>query len=350
MKKLLLVLALLALCVPADALLAQTEISARGASIRIGGRLHAQFQSSSVEDTEADFFFRRARLIADVSVTDFWSGRVQADFAGGGASLQDAYVRMNFADNFRVSMGQFKRAFDLFELASSTELSIIERDGRVAGVSTCAGVGRVCSYGRFISSLALGGRDQGVRVETGIGPVSVLASVTNGTGANASDENDQKSLSGRVTFQATDDIALSAQFARHDFVNGLEDEYANGWGLDAEYGGFREGLHVQAAVAGGDNWRILDAEGDPSTFLAWQAVGAYYLPLASERFTAWEPLFRISSGDPNTDVDDDAGLVFTPGAMLYIQGRNKIGFNVDFWSPETGDSEWSLKVQSFLYF
>jgi hypothetical protein len=350
MNRVLLVLALLVAFIPADALQAQAEISARGATLRMGGRLHAQFQSSSVEDTEADFFFRRARLIADVTVTDFWSGRVQADFAGGGASLQDAYVRMNFADNFRVSMGQFKRAFDLFELSSSTELSIIERDGRVAGVSACTGVGRVCSYGRFISRLALGGRDQGVRVETGFGQFSFLGTITNGAGANSSDENDQKSLSGRLTFQATDDIAVSAQFARHDFVNGLEDDYANAWAVDGEYGGFRDGLHVQAALTGGDNWRILDGDGDPSTFMAWQAVGSWYLPLSTERFVAWEPLFRISSGDPNTDVDDDAGLIFTPGVMLYVQGRNKVGFNVDFWSPETGDSEWSLKFQSFLYF
>src|SRR5210317_1087040 len=117
MKRVVFVLALLAVLVPGDALLAQTEISARGADIRIGGRLHRPFQMSSVDDTDSDFCFRRSRIIADVTVNDFWSARVQTDFAGGSASLQDAYIRMNFSDNFRVSMGQFKRAFDLFELS-----------------------------------------------------------------------------------------------------------------------------------------------------------------------------------------------------------------------------------------
>jgi hypothetical protein len=36
--------------------------------------------------------------------------------------------------------------------------------------------------------------------------------------------------------------------------------------------------------------------------------------------------------------------------MFYVSGRTKIGVNMDFWSPQTGKSEHSLKVQSFLYF
>lgn len=350
MKKAILALAVAALWLPVEALHAQNEISARGASIRIGGRLHSQFQTSSEENADADFFFRRARLIADVTVTDFWGGRVQVDFAGGGAALQDAYVRMNFSESFTVDMGQFKRAFDLFELSSSTDLSIIERDGRIAGVNSCAGVGRVCTYGRFISALELGGRDQGLRFTVSGDRVSFLGSITNGTGANTSDENDQKSLSGRVTFSATDKLDISGQLALHDYTVAGEDEYANGWSLDAQYGAFRDGLLVQAALVGGDNWTILDLGGDAAGFLAWQAVGSWYLPLDGERLTAWEPLLRIGSGDPDTDVDDNGGFLFSPGAMVYIQGRNKVGFNLDYYSPQTGDSEWGLKIQSFLYF
>ena len=88
-----------------------------------------------------DFFFRRVRLLLDVTVGDFLSARLQPDFAGGKTQLQDAYLRLTFADDFQVSMGQFKRAFDLFELSSSTDLSLIERDGRIEGVGNCAGVG-----------------------------------------------------------------------------------------------------------------------------------------------------------------------------------------------------------------
>ena len=63
-----------------------------------------------------------------------------------------------------------------------------------------------------------------------------------------------------------------------------------------------------------------------------------------------EPLARISWGDPDLDTDDDSGLLVTPGFMVYIMGRSKIGANFDIYSPATGDKEFSFKIQSFLYF
>ena len=83
------------------------------------------------------------RLLLDVTVGDFLSARLQPGFVGGKTELKDVYLRLNFADDFQVSMGQFKRAFDLFELSSSTDLSVIERDGRIEGVSGCTVKSRV---------------------------------------------------------------------------------------------------------------------------------------------------------------------------------------------------------------
>lgn len=351
MKRSLLVLAVLLAFIPAEAAMAQTEITARGASIRVGGRLHAQYQSSSAEGSEADFFIRRARLTLDVTVNDFLSARLMPDFSGGTAELQDAYFRLTFADQFRVSMGQFKRPFDLFELSSSTDMGVIERDGRVDGVDSCSGVGKVCSYGRFSSSLGLGGRDQGILAEVTLDRLSFSAAMTNGTGINTSDDNNDKTYIGRATFSATDKVTVGGALAAKDYVDGDSNEYANIWSLDAQYGGYRGGLLLQGAVLGGDNWKNPDADtGDATTFLAWQAMGSYYFPVSGQRFVGWEPVLRVSAGDPDTALDDDGGLVFTPGLMLYVQGRNRIGVNVDYYTPQTGDAEWSLKIQSFLYF
>ncbi len=67
-------------------------------------------------------------------------------------------------------------------------------------------------------------------------------------------------------------------------------------------------------------------------------------------FVAVEPLARVSWADPDADADDDAGLLLTPGLLAYVGGRNKIGANVDVYSPQGGETEWSLKVQTFLHF
>ena len=341
----------LAVLLSSEGLIAQNTISARAASIRFGGRLHTQYATSSVGSDDSGFFFRRARLTADITVNDFLDGRVQPEFAGGSAELKDAYVRLNFSPGFQLSMGQFKRAFDLFELSSSTDLSLIERDGRVGGVGGCAGVGGLCSYSRFTEKLGFADRDTGLRATGAAGAVEYEVSVTNGEGANENDANDSKSLSGRVSVEVADGLTVSGQMALHDYV-AEDDDGATGsaWGMDLQYGGWRDGLLVQASVVGGDNWKNLDAEGTASTFMTFQGVASYYAPLEGGRFVGVEPLVRLSYGDPDTNVADDGGLVFTPGVMVYVMGKNKLGFNLDVWSPQAGDTEYSLKFQSFLYF
>jgi phosphate-selective porin O/P len=331
---------------------AQMEISSRSASIRFGGRAHAQYTASSLGGAHNDFFFRRVRLIADVTVNDFVSARIQPDFSGGKTALQDTYVRLNFSSAFRLSMGQFKRTFDLFELSSSTDLSLIERDGRVEGFDACAGVGSICSYSRLTEKLGYAGRDQGLKIDGSSGSVSYQASVTNGTGVNVSDENDAKSFSGRLSVAASDGVTLSGNFAAHDYVDSAdENELALAWAADVQVGGWRDGALLQVAVSGGDNWKSRDAQDDPATFMAAQVVASYFHEMTGNgRISGVEPLLRVSLGDPDTALDDDGGTVVTPGLMIYVGGKNKIGANLDIYSPQGGLTEFSFKVQTFLYF
>lgn len=330
---------------------AQNTISSRAAPLRIGGRLHTQYQGSSVDGAVNDFFIRRARLVADATFNDFVDGRVQTDFAEGGATLLDGYVRLSFDEGFRLSMGQFKRSFDIFELDSSTDLSIFERDGRIPGLSACAGVGGACSFSRLTEALGFAGRDAGLKIDGTSGTFTYQATITNGTGVGTRDENDGKSLAGRAGVAASEDLTVSANLSVHDYVGpGADTERAVAWGADIRYGTWRDGLLVQAAVVGGDNWAALDPSDDPRDFLAFQAIGSLYRPLDGDRVTAIEPLVRVSVADPAGDVDDDGGTLITPGLMLYFMGKNRIGANLDYYVPQTGSSEFVFRTGVFLYF
>ena len=345
-----LLIAVAALVAAGDAA-AQNTVSGRGATLRIGGRLHTQYAASSVETYADHFFFRRARIEADITVNDFFSARLQPEFGGFEAELRDAYVRLDFSPAFQVTMGQFKRPFDLFELSSSVDLSLIERDGRVGGVNTCSGVGGICSYSRLTEKLGFADRDIGVRVSGARGKVRWNVAMTNGAGQNVADENDAKSFSGRFGVTVAERLTLSANAALHDWVGPDEEgRHAGAWGADVQYGTWRDGLLVQASLVAGENWKKLDGAGEPRNFSAFQAAASYYAPLKSPRFAGVEPLLRLSWGDPDTGVASDGGVVVTPGFMLYVAGRSKIGFNVDVWSPQAGDSEHSIKIQSYLYF
>lgn len=337
----------------AAGLSAQATISARAATIRIGGRLHTQYYSSSVDAFPDHFLFRRARIIADITVSDFFDARIQPDFAGASTELKDAYVRFKFAPSFELTMGQFKRAFDLFELSSSTDLSIIERDGRVGVLNECKGVLSNCSYSRLTEKLQFSDRDTGFRAAGTGGRLSYEVSLTNGTGTALIDVNKAKSVSGRLSVDVAEGLTVSGQYARHDYVTSGDretTEYADAWGADLQYGTWRDGLLFQAAVVSGDNWRNRDDNGVPSGFTAFQAVASYYHAMESARWAGLEPLFRLSYADPDTDAASDGGLVLTPGLMLYVLGKNKVGFNVDVWKPQSGDTQYSFKLQSFLYF
>ncbi len=332
----------------------QVEIHSKAMEITLTGRLHAQFNSTSVAgEPSSEYLVRRARLTAEIKVNDFVSGKIQPDFGEGEISLKDAYVRLNFSPTFRATIGQFKRPFDVFELTSSTQILVIERAGGVRGVSACAGPGGVCSFSRFTEKLQFADRDIGIKVDgrDPSGRFSYAASATNGTGANTADENGTKSYTGRVQVTAASDVKVAANVGVHDYFDPARgDEYAVAFGGDVEIGNYSEGLHAKAGVVAGDNWQNLLASG-PSNFFTAQGIVTYKVSVAENPFASYvEPVGRVSWGDPDTDLSDDDGWLFTPGVVVYFTGRNKLAVNVDIWTPATGDTEISLKVQSYLHF
>lgn len=339
---------------------AQIEVTARSSSLRLGGRLHFQVASSSAEDrTTPEFFVRRARLIADISVTDFLDGRLQPSFVIGSVQLEDAYFRLKFHRAFQLYFGQFKQAFDIFESTSSTELNVVERSGDIPGISVCPGVSGICSYGRFAARLQYGGRDTGIRADGRFGGDrwAYAVTVTNGEGIfENSDPNGRKSTSARLTFRPIGPLALSASVNIHDYAVDRGDEEVNhsttAWNADLQWGDFRDGLVVQVGFMGGGNWKVLDEFDDPATFFTTQAIASYYHALPEGgRLAGIEPALRLSYGDPDTENgDDNAGFLITPGFNLYVFGRNRINTNLDIWAPSEGDSEWSLRMMTYLYF
>lgn len=147
-------------------------------------------------------------------------------------------------------------------------------------------------------------------------------------------------------------VRVAVNTSIHDYIApGDDTDYGVAFGGDIEFGSWQDGLHLQAGFVTGDNWLSLDLSGDPATFRTAQVIGSYYIPLDDdERFVGIEPVGRISWGDPDSDGVADGGLLMTLGIMFYVLGRSKVGANLDIYSPQTGDTEMSLKLQTYLYF
>ena len=339
-------------------LFAQLTVNPRAAVLTVGGRIHVQYSRSSADggdgevDAVDDVFIRRARVNLDIKVGDVFEARVAPDFGGGSAkvALADVYARLNLARGFRVSAGQFKRAFSIFELSSSTDLPIIERDARIEGVSGCPGVGSVCTFSRLSERLQFDDRDLGLRAEGDVGArVRYAATLTNGEGKNAPDVNDTKSASGRVVVALADAFRVAAFGGVHDYLGpDSTTHHARAVGADVEVGTWRKGFHLVAGVVAGDNWLV----GTNAEFSSAQALASVYIPLRpGGAFEAVEPVLR--AGWTTTDSAEGAdyrAVVFTPGVSLYIEGKNWVGLNLDWYDTNGTGSNWSLKTQAFVYF
>jgi hypothetical protein len=355
------ILATAAVCVTAlvsaPAAQAQVEITSKAMKINLGGRLHMQWNHTSAGDADvaSTFFVRRARVTAEIEVSDFIEGKIQPEYGEGTVGLRDAYIDLIFDPAFRIRAGQFKRPFDRFELVSSTQILVIERAGGVRGAPGCSGVGNVCSFSRFTEKLNYSDRDLGVAIGGRVSQLVWSAAVTNGEGPNDDvDENGTKSYTGRLEYRGSG-LVVGAHVGAHDYPNDSTgtDEYGVAFGADVDWGGYEQpGPHVKAGFVYGDNWKNLtNAAGDPSKFASAQGIVTYMFPIRESRFMyGIEPVARVSWGDPDTDVGGDHGWLFTPGVVLYLKGRNKFAVNMDVYSPATGDTEYSVKAQMYLHF
>jgi hypothetical protein len=288
-----------------------------------------------------------------VKINDFISGKIQPEYGEGVVALRDAYLDLTFDRAFRARIGQFKRPFDRFELVSSTRILVIERVGGVRGSTDCAGVDGVCSLSRFTEKLSYSDRDLGFELLGNVGRFLWSAALTNGRGPNSRiDENGTKSYSGRLEYQH-DGLVIGGHVGVHDYPNDSTgtDKYAAAWGADVDWGRYEQpGPHLTAGFVYGDNWKNLTTP-DPTTFVSAQAITTYMFPVRDNSFVyGIEPVFRASWGDPDTDVAGDDGWLFTPGIVAYFADRNKLALNVDVWSPATGSTVWSTKVQAYLLF
>jgi hypothetical protein len=338
----------------------EISIAGRAAKITIGGRFNAQYAVSSVDNTAAPFFIRRARIQVDFQAGDFVYGRIEPDFGRGTAVIADGFVRLNFDPAFQLYFGQFKRAFSGFELASSTDLPLIEREATIAGIDDCAGVHGVCSFSRLAEQLQFDNRDLGLRAEGTLGSkVVYVASLTGGEGQNVADVNSGKSPSAKIGFKVTPKLTISALAAAHDFrpVSTIDStEYAPAYGGEVEWGTWRSGLHVMGVVVHGENWKIRPATGATGPFAAkdfttGQGMISFFHPIGKPHISGIEPLVRVSWADPNTTTADDGATIVTPGVGLYFIGKNWIEANLDLYSPEgTRPSARSFKVQVFLFY
>lgn len=321
--------ALLLLCEPAPAQ-EGSDPAPIAPSIEVGGRIQAQFNTTSVDgEAPTEFLLRRARLGADVRVNEMISAEIEADFSGSTARLANAYGAIDFSPAARLLLGRAKRPFDVISLTSSTVTPTIEREVRIRGVE---GV----ELSALLDQLGFSGRDLGVQV-TGAprgAPLglSYALALTNGPLYGALGDRFTGQLTARLGIEPISRVRVGAAWTRRHFAATELPETAIAWGdafvLDLLVGSPdpAPGLFLAAQAATGDAGPLA-----ADSFHGAQLWSGYRFA-GSGTITFLEPAINLS----HASLDGDAGglrggTLVAGGVNLYFGGRNRLMLGYDLW-------------------
>lgn len=352
--------------------LAAQTVTNGDVSVRITGRIQAQYSTTSVGSEDLGdaggsvpsgmFETRRVRLVADITIREWITGMIEPDFAGGSVQLRHGFVNFAFTDAFQLKVGQFKKPFSGIQLESSLTIPSIERGMRIRGLGEAlsaadqaAGAPVLTPFGgrpllgeeqSLLDALGYQGYDLGAQVHGGSGAWGWAVGLFNGGGANRAEENDAKSAAARVSWEADAvPLKLAAGVGYQERLQPTRDGTA--FELDAEWGGFRRpGVRLLGELVTGGTVAADDR------FLGIQGMASWFYPIASSRVEGIEPVGRVSFGNPRADVEGDAGVLLTPGINVYFFGRNRLQLNWDVYVPE-GDrfeTTHALRAQAQLHF
>ncbi|MDH3733529.1 MAG: OprO/OprP family phosphate-selective porin [Gemmatimonadota bacterium] len=363
---------------------AQVHVESSAAKIDFGGRVQVQAGTSSCSDYAldgdpdsaceedvpfADTFIRRVRLAIDIDFNEWISAKIQPEFGKiNGFRLADAYGRLNLqpeADNTgaQITLGHFKRPFDIFALTSSTEFLTVERAVLARGLPSA-------SYGAITALNRWGDRDVGVMIDGGTtgDRFHYWAGVFNGGLDFENADDGGKQFVGRAQVRVRDGdlplkVGVAGSLNQQPFTDDneeLQTKAYEGWELFAELGDFGDpGIHVQAALIGGKNSLQNEMGDDPdlvagdefADLITWQAIGGWRFDTDNFWVEGVQPVFRITMADPNKSIEKSTVWGFTPGVQVFFDGRNKIMLNWDFISfADDRRSENSFKIRYQFHF
>ena len=367
------------------------SLAAQAPNIAVQGRIQLQYRNSSGDSSgnynpttgvNNIFEIRRLRIQTNVRFGDNINLVIQPSFEMGALRMRDAFLRVGLTRNLFLVAGQEKSPFQRYELTSSNNLLSIERGVRVLRLGNREGLNDILTQNGYTS------HDLGAFFEAESNDHRFFAKVgvQGGSRESSADVNNAKSFFGRVTATALQNkdnqpaLQLGASVGSRDRAvcsncptgpaPTTPTYYSDSslrtkaFGLDAEWGGFRPGLHVIADFATGDNVPIAlritsgrntgnvrnSADSNIVTFMGVSVIAAYrVLTKGSDTrlIKIIEPTVRFDYADPNTSASNDQGILITPVLNLYFANSVQLRAGVDFYmyKDATGASKSAREIK-----
>ena len=327
------------------------RITSDAVEVDIGGRLHTQFNTTSIDsEPGSELIIRRARIELGVKLNDVVSGAIHPEFGLNRVTLKDAYLRLDFSPALGVLAGKAYKPFSRIEQTSSTRILTVERGAAIRGMDA------LDEY-EIVHGLGYSDRDVGIQVmgqPRGF-PLGAAyqAGVFQGPLHGRVGDHASYQYAAQVTIEPLEPLTLGAAWSSRDFARELDDdagfdvERGHAFELSAELGTFAPGPHLIGEITFGDADALRDAE-----FLGAHLWAAYRTGPVSSTFSAVEPVFRVSYGEVDPQAELGTGVtLLTPGINIHFIGRNRVMFNYDVFLPHGGGGmETSFKTMFALAF
>lgn len=312
--------------------------------------------------------FRRVRLGANIAVGEHLSGKIEAGFDGGEFTLRDAFIQYTFIKGLDIRVGNFKEAFSMESLGSSTDLLFLERSAVVSAFAPERHIGLQVAFRRNSFWSAAGihfqqvkgvkeknntddnnklGRDEGIsytgrfvwmpRSRTGDRGISLGISASYRTPKNDVDPDFPHS----VRFDPSTSGINKIKFVDSGYITGVNHEWRMGAELAGYAGSFRvQGEYLFDRVSRNDPYPTEKFDG----FYAQAACllfggkqvystsrAAFSQPVAGKKWGDLEIAARFDRIDLNgSRIEGGRTNQYTVGVNYYINQNLKVQLNYSY--------------------
>ncbi len=272
------------------------------------------YQTTDKKDANS-FTFNRARIAALGNIPYDVSYFVMVDFSkfkSGSPWLLDAFISYNRYEWAKISFGQFKSPISLEQNTPCQSLHTIYRS-------------------RVVNELAGPQRDMGAMIFGGTAESKLhyYLAVMNDYEKGFEDENNAKSVKGRLTFAPLEFLQIGGSFA-YGKTGEKEDNEKTRFGgeLQLNYGNFLfQGEYLWADDTG-DYTTGGGCDGTPIEYHTGGVTRSGYFAQAMY-MTSWnlQPVVRFESYDSDVDIDDNTETIMTFGFNYFLNDWTRVQLN-----------------------
>lgn len=218
------------------------------------------------------FNARYLRLYVDGTILGDFNYRVQIQVASGTPHVKDFFVEWAHWKEFKVKIGQFKRAFTFEDPYNPWDVGTGDYSQLTKYLS---GMGDYCG-----EPSTAGGRDQGIQIQGDLFPIGkdkhrlvhYQVMVANGQGINTGDANGNKDVMGTLQFQPVKNLFVGMFLWKGRYTAGNTTVGRNRWAVGAKYE--TSGWSARAEYAHNTGHRISDYAGtDMQGNEIWNGTG-----------------------------------------------------------------------------